>query len=100
MTGETLSRLKKSIFGWKLARPARIVFEMLKSSWLMRSPYSVIGATSGTDSDATVIPGSTNAPTTQPAEAELPGQLAYRVVGVMSHTVPAPLGAASCAADG
>ena len=54
-------------------RPTLIVFAMLISSWLMRSPYSVIGATSGTDSDATVMPGSTTAPTTQPCAAELPG---------------------------
>ena len=32
ITGETFSRLKKSIFGWKLARPALIVLEMLRSS--------------------------------------------------------------------
>ena len=50
------------------------VFVTLRSSWLMRSPYSVIGATSGTESEATFMPGSTSAPTTQPAAAELPGQ--------------------------
>ena len=66
----------------------------------MRSPYSVIGATSGTDSEATVNPESTSAPTTHPCEAELPGQLVYLVVDVIRKTVPAPFGAAICAALG
>jgi hypothetical protein len=75
VTGETFSRLKKSIFGWKVARPNRSVFEMLRSSWLIRSPNSVLGGMSGTEREATVMPGSTNAPTTHPREAEFPGQL-------------------------
>src|SRR5215510_2236788 len=58
----------------------------------MRSPYSVIGGRSGTDSDETVMPGSTSAPTTQPWDPEFPGHAVYRVVGVMSQTLPAPFG--------
>src|SRR5829696_4408289 len=91
-TGETFSMLKKSIFGWKVVRPALMVLLTLKSSWLMRSAYSVFGGTNGTLSDATVMPGSTSAPTTQPCDAELPGHTVYRVVGVICHTVPPPFG--------
>src|SRR5438876_1239595 len=50
-------------------------------------------ARSGILSDACVIPGITRAPTTQPAAAELPGQVVYCVLGVTVNTVPAPLGA-------
>src|SRR6476646_11372272 len=83
-----------------LVRPALIVLVTFRSSWLMRSPNSVFGATSGTDSDASVMPGSTSPPTTHPCDAEFPGHEVYRVVGVISHTVPAPFGVFSCVADG
>src|SRR5580765_6402770 len=66
----------------------------------MRSPYSVIGATRGIDSDATVMPGSTLAPTTQPCDAELPGHEVYVVAEVTSHTVLWPFGLASWSALG
>src|SRR3954464_14182290 len=100
VTEATFRALNRSSFGWMLTWPTLNVFETFRSSWLMRSPYSVIGATSGTDNDAWVMLGSTSAPTTQPCAAELPGQEVYRVVGVINHTVPSPAGLASCNALG
>src|SRR4051812_18348953 len=73
-------------------RPTWKFRTMLRSSWLMRSPYSVIGAASGTDIDATVMLGLTRFPTTQPCCPELPGHEVYRVVREISHTEPAPFG--------
>src|SRR5262245_37962597 len=76
------------------------VFDTLRSSWLMRSPYSVIGATSGTFKEACVMPGSTRAPAVHLACATQGELASYRVVGKICHTVDAPAGAASCAAVG
>ena len=48
-----------------------------KSTWVSRGVCSVPGCTSGTLSDAaSSVPGTTLPPTTQPCDAELPGQTA------------------------
>src|SRR5262245_65778985 len=75
--------------GWICRFDILIHLPTLTSSWLTRSDSSVAGGTSGTDIDATVMPGLTIAP-----GVHGPVQFAaYRVVGVINQTVPAPFGA-------
>src|SRR5215471_14663703 len=62
-----------------------------RSSCVTRGVSSLPGGTSGTANDEVIWPGTTSAPTVQPCEAELPGQTAYRVVGVTVYDEPTPL---------
>src|SRR4051794_31679651 len=81
-----------SSFGSILTLPnfSRLLIE--RSSWLTRGVSSVPGASSGTVNVPELIPaGTTRAPTTQPCDAELPGQTAYVIVGVTVHVEAAPL---------
>src|SRR6185295_10515581 len=83
-----------------LERPILIVLVTFRSSWLMRSPNSVFGGMSGTDSVATFMPGSTNWPAVHFPWATHGLLALYVVDGVISHTVPAPFGVFSCVAEG
>jgi hypothetical protein len=65
-----------SSLGSNLILPTVIRLLTPMSSWVIRDVISVPGATSGTLSVAEFIPGTTRPPTTQPNEAELPGQTA------------------------
>src|SRR5438128_11276181 len=79
-----LSALNNEMPGCMRSLPTVSHFPSVRSSCLIRSENSVPGATRGTGSDATAIPGSTIAP-----GVHVPRQFAaYLVVGVMSHTDP------------
>src|SRR5438067_13499588 len=81
-----------------LKRCSLNVLLMFRSSWLMRSPNSVFGAISGTDNDATFMPGSTSWLTDHVPCATHGLVPVERVVVVMSHTVPTPFCVFSCIA--
>src|ERR1700733_2574073 len=63
-----------------------------RSSWLTRGVNNVPGALSGTVNDPELMPaGTTRAPTTQPSDAELPGQTVWPVARVTAHPDATPL---------
>src|SRR5476649_2405629 len=82
-----------SIFGSIFRLPTEMRLLNDRSSWLTRGVNSVPGASSGTVKVPELLTpdGITLAPTTQPCEAELPGQVTYFVVAATVQVDATPL---------